>query len=116
MYSHPAEIMSEARLHEGACGRIERLTGRAQHLVNDGRRFRTLGLVGGAALQAQPLRLTLSTLPGWPRSTPTGALALQQPSLVRAQAGPIEMKSGALCWRVSRHSSSEHAVPRRLGR
>jgi hypothetical protein len=32
----PAEIMREARLHEGAGGPIERLAGRAKDFVNDG--------------------------------------------------------------------------------
>jgi len=34
---HPAEVVAEARLREGAGSRVERLTGRTEHLVDDGR-------------------------------------------------------------------------------
>ena len=38
VYTHPTEVVLEARLHEGTSARVERLTGRAQYFVNAGRR------------------------------------------------------------------------------
>src|SRR5271157_1609795 len=38
VHTHLAKIVTEARLHEGASRRIERLTGRAQYFVDAGRR------------------------------------------------------------------------------
>src|SRR5580700_8102150 len=40
MHPHPAEIITEARLHESAGGWVERLAGRAQNIVDDGRGLR----------------------------------------------------------------------------
>ncbi len=39
MDSNAAEVMAEARLHEGARRRVERLSGRTQHIVDDGRSY-----------------------------------------------------------------------------
>ena len=49
MHPHPAEIVAEARFHEHTPGGIERLAGRAQHLMDDGRR--QVGFVWPAALR-----------------------------------------------------------------
>jgi hypothetical protein len=52
VYRHPAEVVTEARLHEVAGGRVQRPAGRADHLVYDGRDGGGLGLARGAALKA----------------------------------------------------------------
>ncbi len=46
MHPHPAEIITETRLHEGAGRRVERLAGRAQNIMDNGRCFR--GRLAGA--------------------------------------------------------------------
>ena len=50
VYPHPAEVVAEARLHEGAGTRVERLARRAKHLVDDVRHRRGFGRVGTLAL------------------------------------------------------------------
>ena len=39
MHAHFAEVMSEARLHDGPCRGVEWLAGRAQDFVDKGWRF-----------------------------------------------------------------------------
>jgi hypothetical protein len=39
MNPHPAEVVAEARLHEGASFSVERLAGRAQDFVDDRKSF-----------------------------------------------------------------------------
>jgi len=63
MHPHPAEVVAEARLHESARVRVERLAGRAQHLVHDRRHRGSLRLARGMALPAQSFLATLSALP-----------------------------------------------------
>src|SRR5262244_1083071 len=63
MYAHVAEVVTKTRLHKSACCRIEWLTRRIQHLIDDRRncvRARTLWFVG-LSLQVVALLLTLST-------------------------------------------------------
>jgi hypothetical protein len=60
--SHAAEVVAEARLHKGACGWVERLPWRAQHVMDDRRRNIRCRLAGCLALQAQPLLAAGRTL------------------------------------------------------
>jgi hypothetical protein len=76
MHSHPAEVVAEARLHEGTRGRIERLTGRAQNLMDNGWHRSWFGLGRSSALQAEPFCTACSALSMRIRCTPTGTLAL----------------------------------------
>jgi len=39
MHAHPAEVVAEARLHKRARAGIQRLAGRSQYFVDNGRRF-----------------------------------------------------------------------------
>jgi hypothetical protein len=69
VYAYPTEIMSEARLEERAGGSIERLAGRAKHVMHDrrgvtatlGRDSRDFALQGSRILF--PAFFTLP--PGW---------------------------------------------------
>ena len=45
--------MTEARLHEEACGSVERLAGRAQDFVDEGRLSRTLFAADASVLQSR---------------------------------------------------------------
>src|SRR5438132_7114482 len=47
----PTEVVTEARLHEGTGGAIQRLTGRAQHIVHDRRRATVSRSIGRSAFQ-----------------------------------------------------------------
>ena len=60
VHAHPAEIVAEARLHERACGRIERLAGRAQHFVHDVRHtgWFALAIWAGAAAASRGTQRT----------------------------------------------------------
>lgn len=51
MDAHAAEVVAEARLHEGAGSGIQRLTGGTQHLMHDGRDGARVVMPGGAALE-----------------------------------------------------------------
>jgi hypothetical protein len=53
--AHAAEILSEARLHKGARGWIQRLPLRAQYVMYYWRGDVGCGRVGGLALETQPL-------------------------------------------------------------
>jgi hypothetical protein len=63
MDPYVAEVVAKMGLHHAASGRVERLTGRVQHVVHDwGRRGRS-GRSGGRALQRRAfLLLTLVAL------------------------------------------------------
>jgi hypothetical protein len=50
MHPHVAEILPEARLHEGTRGGVQRVTRRAQHFTHDWRNFSGLAFVGRFAL------------------------------------------------------------------
>jgi len=63
MGSYVVEVVAEARLHESARVRVERLAGRAQHLVHDRRHRGSLRLARGMALPAQPFLAALGALP-----------------------------------------------------
>src|SRR6266436_10367825 len=76
--ANSAEIMAKTRFHEGAAGRVERLTGRAQHFVNDRRNSR---IVPSSDLRVpsfalQPLFATFLTFTGRARRAAAGAFAL----------------------------------------
>src|SRR5215218_8615212 len=113
MHPHAAKIVAEARFHQSAGSRIKWLSGRAQHVVDDRRHSRRLFLVDGLALQTESPDAALSTLPSRSRSAPTRAVALQQPSLARAQGRPLRTRRSNLAFLYER---TERAMPRRLGR
>jgi len=71
-----AKVVTEARFHEGAGGRVERLAGRAQRLMDDGRgQGRPVAAVG-PALQARPLLAALLALAVHAGRAAAGALTL----------------------------------------
>jgi hypothetical protein len=62
MYSHPAEVASEARLHKVACRRIEGLAGRTKDFVDERRRFSLHRVACPDALSMQALVHVLGLL------------------------------------------------------
>jgi hypothetical protein len=61
MHPHLTEVVSEAQLEDGSCFQIERLAGRAEHSMNDGRNFGRFHRVNSFALQTILLaRFTLA--------------------------------------------------------
>src|ERR1039458_494886 len=88
MHPHPAKIITKARLHEGARCRVERLAGRTQNVMDNGRGFRGRlawgRSVAAFALQRRPglaLFLALLALARRAGGFATGTLALQQTTL-----------------------------------
>jgi len=76
MHAHPAEIVAEARLHEGPRLRIERLARRAQHFVDNRRHGGRPGALGDLALEAlRPARRALAVEAG---CATAGTCALEQ--------------------------------------
>jgi hypothetical protein len=72
---HPAEVVPEARLHKRARACVERLAGRAQHVMHDRRGDVGRVRAGGLALQA--LLLARGALAAAGRVVAAGAGALQ---------------------------------------
>jgi hypothetical protein len=78
-----AEIMAEARFHERACGRVERLTGRVQHFANNRgnskivprSRFRLASFAVERSLAFLPTLFAFTRRPG---AAAAGTFALQQ--------------------------------------
>jgi hypothetical protein len=83
-----AEVMAETRLHESARLRVERLAGRAQRFVDDGRHLRRFRLTRTASLQTLlATRFTLS--PG------DGVLAARTLALQLARPGCLLLHRGS---------------------
>ena len=75
MYTHVAEVVSEARLKERTGGVIERLAGRAQHIMNNGRSHG--GTMGRDGATLQFLFFALFTLSARTGRFPTRARTAQ---------------------------------------
>jgi hypothetical protein len=88
MHSHLAEVVAEARLHEGTGGLIERLAGRAQDFVYDGWDYLAVVAVRGFSLNRKDLlffRIALGTF-WFTRSLGSAvALALQHGARSRSE-------------------------------
>jgi hypothetical protein len=70
--------VAEPGFHEGACRRVERLTGRAQDLMYDGRgRCGHSAQAGGQALEAHLAPAAFRALPSHPGHAAAGTPALQ---------------------------------------
>jgi hypothetical protein len=78
VYSHPPEVVAEARLHEGPRLWIERLPGPVNNFMNDGRRFKFPGLRGGVAIRGELPAATLFARAVDARVIIAGAPALQE--------------------------------------
>ena len=79
VHANLAEVMAEARLHETACGGVERLAGRAQHLADDGRHSPSFHMNAGMVLPPQAFLAALLAFAGRSRDAAAGAFALERP-------------------------------------
>src|SRR5262245_33117148 len=78
MHPHMAEIVAKAWLHVRARRCVERLAGRAQHVMHDRRRY-AIGWAGSRALERIfALLSTLLALASTSRMLPAGTGALEQ--------------------------------------
>src|SRR5215472_13570358 len=85
MHPYMAEVMAKTRLHQGAGAGIQRLSGRAQHLMDDRRNFLSSRMVDGLTLQHLFLLLSAGVaLAASLGMAPTGAFTLQQPGRYRS--------------------------------
>jgi hypothetical protein len=77
MHAHMTEIVTEARLEEGAGGRIEWLAGGAKDIVDDLWNFGSFEIIARPALEQPFLLRTLRALAA-ARVCSAGALTLQE--------------------------------------
>jgi hypothetical protein len=91
MNAHRAKVMSKARLHEGARGRIQRLAGRAQNVMDNGRGHgpRPNGWRGGGGFALQALLFAFLAFTIRTRRAAAGTLALEPPAARRHHDRPI---------------------------
>lgn len=78
MNSHPAEIMPEARFHEGARRSVQRLAGRAENFMHNRRHFVRLRASGTALQCILPFLAASFALAARAGRAAAGAFALQQ--------------------------------------